>query len=79
VTASARFVVQESTQRDREQWPWLIRDMRRKQVTAKCSNEATARSVVDRLNQDDARRDPARLRPGKREGNRANKSGEADK
>jgi hypothetical protein len=53
---SSRFVIEENSERDRREWPWAIRDTREKWVTAKCSNEATARTAADGLNRDDAAR-----------------------
>lgn len=59
MSAFARFAVEESTLRDRYEWPWVIRDTREKLATAVCSSEATARTVVDGLNRGEAARSSA--------------------
>jgi hypothetical protein len=59
VSASSRFTVEKNTERDRGEWPWAIRDAIKGWITAKCSNEATARSAADGLNRADAARSRA--------------------
>ena len=58
-----RFVVEKSTARDHAEWPWTVRDRLRGWITAKCSNEATARSAAAGLNRDEAARSRASPKP----------------
>jgi hypothetical protein len=63
-SCSDRFAVEANSERDRREWPWAIRDLAHGWITAKCSNEATARTAADGLNRSDAARPrPASERP----------------